>query len=531
MKLSYLIFTIALLSLIPINSNAQIFKKKKIESLTKEIQKLNKTIDSLNAIIEEGSIELYDTTSLDDSINVGEFNYEDWPAAMDIEPGSNTDSLLSIWYEHRNTVYESPADINLDSVKFMSNIPDSIYIEKIRKMNSYIPIPYNNIVRNSIIFYTEKKPAMAGRLIGLSSFYMPIFEEIMDYYGLPKELTAMAIIESALNPLAVSRAKAKGMWQFMYRTAIQYGLTINSYVDERLDPIASANAAARFLRDAYTIFGDWALAIASYNCGSGNVNKAIRRAGGARDFWSIYPYLPRETRNYIPSFVGALYLLNYYKDYNITPVNYNLPPHVDTISINKNLHFEQIAQNIPISVEQLRELNPQYIRNIIPGNEREYILRLPYNYTTAFVDKESIMYTYKDSIYLSNSVYVVEKKSNSNTNNYSSSEITHRVRSGESLGKIAARYGVTITQIKRWNNLRSNTIRINQRLKIYTSSAGSSNSRKSSSGYTYYTIRKGDTLLGIANKFPGVTLNDLLSLNGLTKRSKIYPGKKLKIRK
>lgn len=554
MKKQYLLYLFLFFLLIPASSEAQIFSKKKKDvknhELEAEIKLLRRTVDSLQEIINDGSIALYDTTSLNDSINVGEFNFEDWPDAMDIEPGSNPDSLLAIWYQYRNTACETPADLNLDSINFTTNIPDSVYITKIKRMNSIIPIPYNNIVRNSIIYYTERKPAFSSRLLGLSAYYLPIFEEIMDYYGLPKELKAMAIIESALNPFAVSPTRAKGIWQFMYRTALQYGLTINSYVDERLDPYASAEAAAKYLRDSYTIFGDWSLAIASYNCGSGNVLKAIRRAGGAKDFWSIYPYLPRETRNYIPSFVGALYLLNYYKDYQINPVKYNLPPHVDTISINKNVHFEQIAQNIGISVGELRELNPQYIHNIVPGNEKEYILKLPYNFTAAFIDKENDIYTYKDSVYLSPIVYKPSASSGGRQSS-SSSYITHKVRKGENLGRISEKYGVTIAQVKKWNNLRSSNIQIGKRLKIYRNGGGSTNldnikdenipdnvsavSHKShsskSKGYTYYTIRRGDTLLGIANKFPGVSLDDILKLNGLSKRSKIFPGKKLKIKR
>ena len=214
-----------------------------------------------------------------------------------------SDSLLNIWYAHRQAYAED--DMDLDSMRFESNVPDEVYIERIRNMNSFITLPYNEIVRNYIIMYSEKMPERMGYMLGMCRYYMPIFEEIFNRYDMPEELKAMTIIESAMNPLAVSRVGAKGMWQFMYSTAKHYGLHIDSFVDERLDPVKSAEAAAQYLQDAYEIFGDWNLAIASYNCGAGNVNKAIRRAGGKRDFWSIWPFLPRETRGYVPAFVGA----------------------------------------------------------------------------------------------------------------------------------------------------------------------------------------------------------------------------------
>ena len=432
----------------------------------------------------------------------------------------------------------------MDSVVLTSNIPDSIYIQKLKKMNSIIPIPYNSIVKNNIILYTEKRPALAKRVLGLSQYYLPEFEEIMDYYGLPLELKAMAIIESALNPFAVSRTRAKGIWQFMYRTALQYGLTINSYVDERLDPIKSANAAAKYLRDSYTVFGDWALAIASYNCGLGNVNKAIKRAGGSKEFWKVYPYLPRETRGYVPGFVGALYLLNYYKEYNITPYEFNMPSHVDTVGVKKNVHFEQISAVLGIPVDQLKELNPQYIKNIIPGNEKQYTLRLPYNYTTAFIEKENEIYTYKDSLYFGSAIVAPNGKLQG-INTSVEDVVYHRVKSGETLGGIAARYHVSVSKLKRWNSLKSDIIRKGQRLIVNQSAASSAGSSKSvsqkssnkkesgttqSGDYQYYTIRRGDTLYGIAIQF-NTSLNSILKLNGLKKNSKIYPGKKIKVKR
>ena len=518
-------------------------KKKQIEYLKEKNRLLQIELDSLRAIINGGGIELSSENDTTAEYN-GNLNYEDWPEMESATPGANSDSLLAIWYEHRNSTYDILEDVNMDSVVLTSNIPDSIYIQKLKRMNSIIPIPYNSIVKNNIILYTEKRPALAKRVLGLSQYYLPEFEEIMDYYGLPLELKAMAIIESALNPFAVSRTRAKGIWQFMYRTALQYGLTINSYVDERLDPIKSANAAAKYLRDSYTVFGDWALAIASYNCGLGNVNKAIKRAGGSKEFWKVYPYLPRETRGYVPGFVGALYLLNYYKEYNITPYEFNMPSHVDTVGVKKNVHFEQISAVLGIPVDQLKELNPQYIKNIIPGNEKQYTLRLPYNYTTAFIEKENEIYTYKDSLYFGSAIVAPSGKLKG-INTSAEDVVYHRVRSGETLGGIAARYHVSVSKLKRWNSLKSDIIRKGQRLIVNQSAASSAGSSKSvsqkssnkkesgttqSGDYQYYTIRRGDTLYGIAIQF-NTSLNSILKLNGLKKNSKIYPGKKIKVKR
>ena len=443
------------------------------------------------------------------------------------------DSLLSLWYQQRdlNLMEVEPSDI--DTIEMVSDIPDSIYISRLQKLNPYISVPYNRIIRNHIVYYTQKMPEKMERILGLATYYIPIFEEIFDQYDMPLELTAMAVIESALNPKAVSRARAKGMWQFMYSTAKRYGLTINSYVDERFDPIASAHAAARYLRDSYLIFGDWTLAIASYNCGAGNVNKAIRRSGGSKDFWEIYPYLPRETRGYVPSFFAALYAMRYYKEHNLTPEHIPMPPHTDTIKVNKMLHFEQIAHYTGASIEELRTHNPQYLHDIIPGTEKEYILQLPYQFTGAFIDHEDEIYAYNDSVYFSPAALKKIQQS------AEPSKIIHRVKRGETLSHIALRYGVSVKNIQRWNGI-GTRIREGQRLAIYTKGNGPATSSSSSSGkvntsvsngYVMYTVRSGDNLWNIAKKFSGVSVNDLQRLNGLSKNSKIYPGKKLKIKK
>lgn len=538
--MSYLrtLLAIFLISIaVPHTASAQFNKKPTKKQLLQERIELQKTIDSLKSIIEGGALEMSDTSQFEEPEAYNGINYIDSEEFADVDPGSNPDSLMSMWYIQKRLTLND-AERALDSITLTSNIPDEVYMERLNKINSFIPLSYNSIVKNHIIYYTEKMPSKASHILGLSSYYLPIFEEIFDYYGLPKELKAMAIIESALNPVAVSRARAKGMWQFMYRTALQYNLKINSYVDERLDPIASTHAAAKYLRDSYTIFGDWFLAISSYNCGVGNVNKAIRRAG-SRDFWKIYPYLPRETRGYVPSFIAAMYMLEYYKEHNLRPAQFNLPAHVDTFKVNKNLHFEQISAVVGIPVDELKNYNPQYIQNIIPGNSGEHILQLPFNYTVPFVEKEKEVYAYKDSVYF-NPITKESIRKNAATSN--GGDRVHIVKRGETLGHIAMKYHVSVKNLMRWNGLSSKSVlRIGQRIRIYggsgpavSSSSGSSKSSATTSksgGYEWYTIKKGDTLLGIAYKFKGVSLNDILRLNGLNKNSKIYPGRKIKIRK
>lgn len=444
-----------------------------------------------------------------------------------------TDSLLSIWYHHKQiNNSDEGTEYIMDSVQFKSDVPDEVFIDRIAKMNSFITLPFNETVKNYIILYSEKMPQKMAHILGLSNYYMPIFEEIFNKYGMPEELKMMAVIESSLNPIAVSKANAKGMWQFMYRTGKTYGLEINSFVDERLDPIKSADAAARYLMDAYMVFGDWNLAISSYNCGLGNVNKAIRRSGGKKDFWSIYRYLPRETRGYVPAFVGALYATTYYKEHGIIPENVLMPAHVDTFQINKMLHFKQINELVGVPMETLKNLNPQYIHGIIPGNEKEYILRIPFNYTNAFIEQEDSLYTYKASEYFNPAVVKNLKESNN-----LSSYITYRVRKGDYLGKIASRFGLSVVQLKRWNHIKGNNIRTGQRLHIYRDSVApkvSSNNDKNtgndfSGEYIIYIVRKGDSLYKIAQKYPGVNASDIMAMNGVG--ANLKPGMKLKIPK
>lgn len=410
-----------------------------------------------------------------------------------------TDSLLSVWYIHNQMRNSSEADgmSEMGDVHFTSSVPDSVLINRLNKMNAFIKLPYNETVRNKMVLYSEKMPYRMSQMLALSKFYMPIFEETFRKYNLPMELKYLCIIESAMNPIAVSRAGAAGMWQFMYSTARHYGLQVDSYIDERLDPFKEADAAARLLRDNYNIFGDWSLAISAYNCGPGNVNKAIYRAGGSTDFWTIYQYLPQETRGYVPGLVGAMYAFHYAKEYGLTPADIEMPAHVDTFHINKNLHLRQISEVLGIPLDEIRSWNHQYYRDIIPGNQGTQILRLPYIYSSQFTSRQKEIYAYKAEEFLGGQGGI--NRQTGSTGGYAQTSgggsrsggsgtrvssgsrggrsgsstrqpqwVYHTVKSGENLGRIANKYGTTVDKLKQWNNLRGANpiIQPGQRLKV-----------------------------------------------------------------
>lgn len=519
---------------------------KKKSELIRENRNLKQELDSLRAELEALRNEMAAADSLEFEMMEDIFDENEDKSAAGLNPedysAEVSDSLLSVWYMQQKVSENIREEYDMDSVRFESNVPDSVYVERLKAMNSFIDLPYNDIVKNYIILYSEKMDTRMGQILGLCSYYMPLIEEIFDEHDIPLELKAMAVIESSLNPTAVSRAGAKGMWQFMYSTAKIYGLRIDSFVDERLDPVKSAHAAAEYLKDSYNIFGDWNLAIASYNCGAGNVNRAIRRSGGKRAFWDIYPYLPRETRGYVPAFVGALYTMTYYKEHGIVPQPVAMPVHVDTFKVDKMLHFKQVSELAGVPMEDLKNLNPQYKHEIVPGNEQEYILRIPYNYSNSFIDNEDSLYAYKAAEYF-NPVVIKKIKDGGD-----GERIVHRVRSGEVLGKIAIRYRVSVSQIKRWNNLRSDNIRVGQRLVIYRGGKGPVASSRTSSGkkvqqpnppgkstvpanadYTVYTVKSGDSLYLIAKNYPGVSAQNIMDFNGIS--SAIKPGMKIRIPK
>ncbi len=389
---------------------------------------------------------------------------------LDNEINGNLDSLLNLWYVQQSVDSNSlVAGIEADSIG-LSDYPDSFYIKRLQGINSLIDLPYNQIVKNFINVYTQKKKEKVEIMLGLTDYYFPIFEEILDQYQLPQELRFLPVIESALNPRAVSRAGATGLWQFMYGTGRRYNLTINSYVDERRDPIAASHAAARFLKDLYSIYNDWTLVIAAYNCGPGNVNKAIRRSGGKRNYWDIYYYLPRETRGYVPAFIAANYTYYYYRDHNLKPQPINIPPTTDTLMVKDMLHLQQVAEVLNLPIDMIRDLNPQYKMDVIPAKDRSYILRLPLDAVSDYIDREKEIFAYKDSVYFNPKNVVTPSRYNASYQ-YDvppgSIRFVYKVNEGDVLGSIAERYSVSVGQLRSWNNIRRNLIRVGQNLVIY----------------------------------------------------------------
>ena len=438
------------------------------EQLRQRIEELEAAVDAFRQEQEERE-EISELLSGENE-NKMSFAMEEYDAA-----DASTDSLLSRWYMHRNLNSARDDGYNMDSVVFTTDVPDSVLMSRLENMNAFISLPYNETVKNDMVLYSEKMPRKMAEMMGLANYYMPIFEETFRRYDLPLELKYMAIIESALNPRAESKAGARGTWQFMYRTAINYGLRIYSYLDERMDPVLSADAAARYLRDAYRIFGDWSLAISSYNCGSGNVNKAIKRAGGKRDFWSIYDYLPRETRGYVPAMVGAMYAFTYAKEYGLQADPVALPVYVDTFHVRRNLHMRQISEVLGIPLDDVRDLNPQFHKDIIPGASEDVVLRLPFDYTAAFLDQQDSIARYKADVLFSEKVADGREmvgKTRRPTASASSSGtgqwVYYTVKSGDNLGKIARKYHTTVKQLKSWNNMKSDFLSVGKRLKVGT---------------------------------------------------------------
>ena len=376
---------------------------------------------------------------------------------------TDTEALRNNWYLKNFAVLDT-------DVQLKNDVPTSKedYIERLQALPTIIEMPYNDVVRSYINMYTGKRRGLVEQMLGLSIYYMPFFEQALEKEGMPLELKYLPVIESALNPDAVSPAGAAGLWQFMIGTAKDMGLTVNSLVDERRDPIRSSEAAARYLKQLYNAYGDWSLAIASYNCGPGSVNRALRRAGGGKkDFWEIYYYLPSETRGYVPAFIAANYVMNYYEDHNIGKALSKRPVVTDTVMVKQDIYFEQISEVLGIPIEELKILNPQYRKNIIPGNTRPYALTLPSKQCYAYISSEDSIKNHKADVYRHRSEVNISNASDGYTTVEKRVTKSHRVRSRETISQVARKYGVTTSQIKKWNGLRSNKLRKNQVLKIY----------------------------------------------------------------
>jgi membrane-bound lytic murein transglycosylase D len=492
---------------------------------------------------------------------------------LELRTGDNLDSLLNLWYVNRS-LETAVDDYNPGADTLFPDFPDSVYLARLAEIPSVVDLTYNRIVKNYINVYTRKRREQVRVMLGLSEYYFPIFEEIFDYYGVPYELKYLSIIESALNPRAVSRAGAVGTWQFMYSTGKHYGLTINSLVDERRDPVAATHAAARFLVDLYGIYHDWTLALAAYNCGPGNVNKAIRRSGGKRNFWEIYYYLPRETRGYVPAFIAATYTMNFFSDHLITPAPLPLPLHTDTIQVHEPVHLKQIAGVLGIPLEQLRDLNPQYRADVIPATPaRGYAVKIPVEQSAAFIDLQDSIFAYMDSVFFDQGKLVASPQRY--TTSYSVDlpsgqydKLYYTVRAGDNVGYIADWYDVRASDLRYWNNISRDMIRSGQKLVIYKPKGKSARYRDLNSmsfaekqafagretapvaaaaappaatvqdpagdrsgEFITYTVRPGDTLWEIARRYPGVTETDIARLNNLTNASKIQPGQVIRIKR
>lgn len=494
-------------------------------------------------------------------------------------------ALMENWYLNRYAVMDKEAD-SRKSVE----LTDEEYIERLQKLPGVIEMPFNPIVRSFIKMYVERKKGLVETMLGLSLYYMPIFEEALDKYGLPMELRNLAVIESALNPNAVSKAGATGLWQFMTPTAQGEGLEINSLVDERRDPYRSTDAAARYLKKLYGMYDDWSLAIAAYNCGPGNVNKAMRRAGGGKkDFWEIYRFLPSETRDYIPAFIAANYAMAYYKEHNISPVLASRPIVVDSVHVCRRVHFQQISDVLGIPMDEIRVLNPQYRTDLIPGDIHPYALVLPNLQTLNYIVHEDSIVNHNAELYARRDVVLPAtstKVSDGNGGEYIEEVVVkyHKVRKGEGLAAIARKYGVPQSEVIRANGgrktlKRGTTLKINTVQRKYVEStqasdstavsapavnvapsdsvtttggavtdlsqktdsaatpnakvtsaiskAGTKSSSAKQTGTTRHTVQKGENLFKIANRY-GISVEDLKKANGL-KNDNINAGQTLTI--
>ncbi len=489
--------------------------------------------------------------------------------------------------------YDYPAD-------FIPSFSDEEYRQRLEAMRAESPMDftYNRHVRDYINLYAARKRKLTQRLLGLSYLYFPMFEEMLDKYNLPLELKYLAVIESALNPVAGSRAGAKGLWQFMYGTGKVYGLKATSFIDYRFDPYLSTDAACRHLKDLYDLYDDWWLVLAAYNAGAGNVNKAIRRAGGNKNYWIIWPYLPAETRGYVPAFIAAAYVMEHAGHHNLYPLHPGILYNgIDTVAVKQPVSFEQLSEVLSLPVEDLKFLNPAYKLGIIPANQNHtYYLRLPREYIGDFINNEYQIYNYtpkqgpdrqkiieqvnraqEQVIHIVKSgetLGAIARKYNcsvadikrwntlksvnlrrkqrliiypgfsssenstpavsaspapQNEPNASNNSVIHTVKSGDNLGKIGQKYGVSIKDLMAWNDLKNTNIRINQQLVVVNpKKAPSQPAKNGSSEIKYYTVKEGDTLWDIAAQFDGITVDDIKKSNKLTS-NKITVGQRLKI--
>jgi len=477
------------------------------------------------------------------------------------------DSMLNLLYvrnelSKKNSVLSRYKD---DTTAYDNN--DTMIFKRLSQIVTAVPMAYNDKVKRFIELYSVQRQRSSSVILGLAQYYYPWMREIFDKYNVPEELVYITIIESALNPTAVSRAGATGIWQFMYGTGKIYGLQVDTYVDDRRDPYKATDAAARHFRDLYNIFHDWGLAISAYNCGAGNVRKAIQRSGGKTDFWGVSPYLPKETQNYFPAFIGAYYMMTYHNLYGIEPAHLSIPTDVDTVMVDKELHFGQISEVLDISMEEIKILNPQYKRDIIPAFNEKYPLRLRSNDILRFIAQKDTIQKHRYSDFFSPARDLNKENLATNANGdivKTTPSKYHTVRKGETISSISRKYGVSVNQIRSLNRLHSNSLRVGQKLLIKkgstvvvkaapvpadstamvtsTDSLSTNNEirepivvNKDTTRVTpaapvirTHIVKKGDTLSSIARQY-GTTAAALASYNHLSNINAIQIGQKIKI--
>jgi len=442
----------------------------------------------------------------------------------------NNDMYEEIYGSITNQTY-TPVDYE--------ELPTEVLKQRLEALNARTPfhVEYNPSLESVIKSYLKNRRRTMGRLMALSDYYFPMFEETLDKHDLPLELKYLAIVESALKPQAKSRVGATGLWQFMFATGKMYGLDVNSYVDERSDPLMATEAAAQYLKKLYESLNDWDLALAAYNSGPGNVSKAIRRSGGHINYWNIRPHLPRETAGYLPAFLATMYIFEYAEEHGFKSEGPRIPYiATDTVHIKKQITLQQVAEVASVDLAELEFLNPAYKLGVIPVIENEtYTLRLPLDVIGKFVTNEDAIYAYAEAEFNKREKPLPELL-------VAESRLRYRVRSGDYLGKIANKYGVTVGQIKRWNGLRSNNLKIGQRLTIHprkpSASAKSTTTNATTvkttsaiaGNFNLYTVRQGDSLWSISQKFPGVSVENIKKWNDIS-GNKLKPGMKLKIQK
>ena len=449
--------------------------------------------------------------------------------------------------ELSENMFSDISSLNIDS-EVSYDLSSEVLKKRLAKMDAKSPfnIEYNPALENTIKSFLKNRTKAFERLMAVSEYYFPMFEEHLAKYNIPLELKYLAIVESALNPKAKSRVGASGLWQFMYPTGKQYNLEVNSYVDERHDPLKATEAACQYLSHLYEIFGDWSLVLASYNAGPGNVSKAIRRSGGSQNYWNIRKFLPRETANYVPAFLATMYIYEFKKEHGILPKKATLTYfETDTIMVKKQMSFKHISELLDIPVEQIEFLNPIYKLKVIPFEEdKAHYLRLPKNKMGLFVSNEEKVYAYLNYLETfkekTKSEYIASTSKDSIGTGADSTSTAvskpkferktqfHTIKSGESLGKIADKYNVSITELKKWNSIKGNTIQAGKKLKIYSDKKITENSEQKTSKNGTYTVKNGDSLFSISKQFPGVSIEDLKKWNDIS-GDNIKPGMKLKI--